>query len=100
MATPWEQYLRGIIMVYAGRDKTIDTIAWEGIREGMDDVKYASYLKDLALEAAQSSDGDVRLLGRRVLSYLAYVNEERVDLDALRMECINQILRLRAALKK
>lgn len=100
MATPYEEGLRGIIMVYAGRDKTIDTLVWEGVREGMDDVKYASYLKDLALEAAESKNGDVKLLGRRVLSYLAYVDEERAGLDALRLECINYILRLRKALNK
>ena len=87
-------------MVYAGRDQTFDTIAWEGVREGMDDVKYVSYMKTLALEAARSTDGNVKMLGRRILSRLAYLDEERYTLDTLRMECINNILRLRAALKK
>ena len=87
-------------MVYAGRDQTFDTLAWEGVREGMDDVKYVSYMKTLALEAARSTDGNVKMLGRRILSRLAYLDEERYTLDTLRMECINNILRLRAALKK
>lgn len=100
MATPYEEGLRGIVIVYAGRDDVFDTIAWEGVREGLDDVRYASYLKDLALEAAESKNGDVKLLGRRVLSFLAYVDEERAGLDALRLEFINYILRLRKALNK
>lgn len=100
VAIPYEHNLRGLIMVYAGRDQTFDTIAWEGVREGMDDVKYVSYMKTLALEAARSTDGNVKMLGRRILSRLAYLDEERYTLDTLRMECINNILRLRAALKK
>lgn len=100
MATPYEEGLRGLIMVYATRDNVIDTIAWEGIREGMDDVKYASYLKGLALEAAKSENGTVKLLGRRILSRLAYTDEERVDLDAFRLECINDIIRLQNAMNK
>jgi len=100
MAVPYEPGLRSIIMVYDGRDNTFDTLAWEGVREGLDDVKYASYLKELALEASKSQDGDVLMLGRRVLSWLAFIDDERAGLDTFRIECINYILRLRAALKK
>ncbi len=100
MAVPYEPNLRAIIMVYNGRDGIFDTIAWEGIREGMDDVKYVSYLKTLALEAAASEDGTVKLLGRRILSWLAYIDEERISMDTLRLETINNIMRLRTALKK
>jgi len=92
--------LRGIIMVYIGRGHVFDTLAWEGVREGMDDVKYASYLKTLALEACRSNDGEMIALGHRVMAFLAYNDEERAGLDAFRLECINYILRLRAGLKK
>lgn len=95
-----EYGLRGIIMVYVGRGHVFDTLAWEGVREGLDDVKYASYLKDLALEACKSKDGDVLALGRRVLAFLTYTDEVSTGLDSFRLECINHILRLRAALKK
>lgn len=95
-----EYGLRGIIMVYIGRGHVFDTLAWEGVREGLDDVRYASYLKDLALEACASKDGDVLAFGRRVMAFLAYNDEERTGLDSFRLECINYILRLREALKK
>ncbi len=100
MATPYEEFLRGLVLVYAARDTVIDTITWEGVREGFDDAKYASYLKDLALEAAACKDGNVMDLGRRTLAWLAYLDEARCGLDTFRLECISKILELRKALNK
>lgn len=100
MATPYEQFLRGLVLVYATRDSVLDTITWEGVREGFDDVKYASYLKRLALEASANKNGDVLDLGRRNLAWLAYTDEEHCTLDTFRLECINRILQLRKALNK
>lgn len=99
-AIPYEPMYRGIILVYVGREQNFDTLAWEGIREALDDVRYASYLKTLALEALKSDNGDIVLLGRRVLSFLTYSDEERDALDPFRLECINHILALRKALGK
>ena len=93
-----EPFYRGFCKVYAQKDDVLDTLAWEGIREGLDDVRYATKLKLLANEAMRSKDADARLLGRRALSYLTYADGTRADLDALRMECINYILQLRNAL--
>ncbi len=100
MATPYEEFLRGLVLVYACRDTVIDTITWEGVREGFDDAKYASYLKDLSLEAAGSKNGDVMELGRRTLAWLAYLDEARCGLDTFRLECTDKILELRKALNK
>ena len=100
MATPYEPYLRGLVIVYGTKDGVIDTLAWEGVREGVNDVRYATLAKDLALEAARSEDGDVMLLGRRVLSFIAYWDAWRADPEAFRYECVNYILKLRKALGK
>ena len=91
---------RGIILVYLGCEQVFDTLAWEGVREALDDVRYASYLKQLALEAQKNPDGDILLLGRRALGFLAYSDEEREPMNAFRLECINYILTLRKALGK
>jgi hypothetical protein len=99
MATPYESYLRNLVMVQATRDDVLDSLAWEGVREGLDDIRYATKLKQLALQAMQSKNGDIMLLGRRALSYLAYWDEKRGDLDAFRYEAINYILRMEKALK-
>lgn len=94
MAVPYEPNLRAIVSVYGAADGVIDTLAWEGMREGLDDVRYATLLKQLAAAAAKSPDGDVLMKGRRALSFLAYWDGYRDDPDAFRAECINYILEL------
>ncbi len=99
MATPYENNLRNLVTVYGTRDGVLDTLAWEGIREGLDDIRYSTLVKDLALKASRSSNGEVQLLGRRVLSFLTYWDAGHADLDAYRLECIRYILQLSNALK-
>lgn len=100
MATPYEPELRGLVIVYGTKDGVIDTLAWEGVREGMNDVRYATLTKDLAHEATRAADADTRLLGRRVLSFIAYWDAWRADPEAFRYECVNYALKLRKALEK
>ena len=99
MAVPYEPNLRSIVSVYGAADGVLDTLAWEGIREGLDDIRYATLCKQLALKAADSTDGDVMLKGRRVLSFLAYWDGYRGNPDAFRAECVNHILTLDSMLK-
>ena len=99
MAVPYEPNLRAIVCIYGAADGILDTLAWEGMREGLDDIRYATLLKQLALKAAKSEDGQVLAKGRRVLSFLAYWDGYRDDPDAFRAECINHILDLNAALQ-
>ena len=100
MATPYEPELRGLVIVYGTKDSVLSTLAWEGVREGMTDIRYATLCRQLALEAAKSNDGDTLLLGRRVLSFIAYWDAWHGDPEAFRYECINNILKLRKALGK
>jgi len=99
MAIAYESNYRGIIIVYAINDRIIDTLAWEGIREGIDDIRYATKVKQLALEAEKSKDGNVIHLGRKALGYIAYW-DTRGNPDTFRMECVNYIIELEKALKK
>jgi hypothetical protein len=99
MATPYENTLRNIVMVLGTADDVIDTLAWEGVREGLDDIRYATALRDRAREALKHPDGGRRLLGRRALGFLAYWDEQRDDLDAFRSETIRYILELDEAPK-
>ncbi len=94
MATPYEPNLRNIVMVQATSDNVLDTLAWEGVREGLDDIRYATKLRLVAGEALQSADVDVRLAARRALAFIAYWDGERDDLDAFRSETIRYILQL------
>lgn len=96
---PAESMLRGLMMVYPTRDDVLDTLAWEGLREGLDDIRYATLLKQLAAKAMKSGDGNARDAGRKALSWLAYWDETREDLAAGRLEMINYILTLETLLK-
>lgn len=98
-AIAYESNYRGIIMVYAISDRILDTLAWEGVREGLDDVRYATKLKLLAYEAEKSSDADVLHLGRRALAFITYW-DVRENADTFRMECVNYIMQLEKALNK
>ena len=95
----WD-HLKGMTysLVLGSRDGVLDTLEWEGIREGADDIRYATKLKLLATEAMKHKSGDVQLLGRRAMSYLAYFDAEREDLNAFRLETINYIIQLQNAL--
>ena len=59
---------------------------------------FAGCNRRLAERAAASDDVDVRLLGRKARLYLATLPGETMDLDAVRLEIVEKILALRAAL--
>lgn len=98
-AIAYEPNYRGIIMVYAVSDRILDTLAWEGVREGMDDVRYATKVKLLAMEAEKSGNADAMHLGRKAFAFLAYY-DVREDVNTFRMECVNFIIELEKALGK
>jgi hypothetical protein len=96
---PAESGLRGLMMVYPTKDNVIDTLAWEGIREALDDIGYATKLKQLATQALRSRNVDISYAGRKALAWLASWDETREDLAAGRLEMIASILDLDSALK-
>jgi hypothetical protein len=90
-----EEYnFRRFNMTYPTRDGVIDTIEWEGIREAVDDVRYATRLKQLANQAIATGKVEAVYAGRKALQWLAMVDEDAVDLDAARLEMINTIMKL------
>ncbi|HCN06846.1 MAG TPA: hypothetical protein DIT01_02860, partial [Lentisphaeria bacterium] len=85
---------RAVAVTYPAAERPIDTIAWEGLREAVDDVRYGTTLK-LAIAAAKEADDE----GRRKLAVAAdrFLAEFDVtgDLDAIRRRIIEYILQLR-----
>ena len=95
MAVPYEPGLRALVMVYGARDGVLDTLAWEGVREGLDDVRYTTLLRQRATALLDNSQGAAAAsMARRALSFLAYWDERRDDISAYRAECIRLILDL------
>ena len=88
-------YCYRITLVYQTRDGFIDTLPWEGVREGLDDIRYATLLKQLAERAiaeGRQKDVDKYYTGRKALQFLACLNEETCDLPEARLEMIRHIM--------
>ncbi len=87
-----------MVFAYGCGNGVIDTIQWEGFREGIDDIRYATLMTSLAREAAKSTDLKTRYAGTTALHYLAGFNRESADLDVCRMEMTRHIIDLRQRL--
>ena len=89
-----------MVLTYSCYDGIIDTLGWEGYREGIDDIRYATLLKTLALEANKSKNMDIGYAGRAALYFLSNLDAESVDQDLVRIEMIRHIQILRKLLGK
>ena len=97
---PDEAELRGLMLVYPAHNAILGTLAYEGVREGMDDVRYGTLLKRLVAEARPSKNIDAVYAARAASTWLAQTDMERGDLDYLRRETVRRILDLMKKLGK
>ena len=86
---------RPMVFAYGQYKGVIDTIQWEGFREGVDDIRYATVLVTLARQAAKSANVDARYAGNKALQYLAAFRKDSDDLNTCRREMIRYIQELR-----
>ena len=89
-----------MVFAYGTADGVIDTLQWEGFREGVDDIRYATLMMSLAREAEASADIAVRHLAGKAKLFLARFEKKTGDLNAARGEMVRFIEALRAALGK
>lgn len=85
---------RDFMMAYPTVNGVIDTIQWEGYREGMDDIRYATTLKLEIEKAKKSADTKIKKEALSAEKWLSELDVNR-DLDTIRLEIINYILKLR-----
>ena len=97
----WNEFIpspdgyRSFGLVYPAYEELIGTVAFEALREGMDDVRYLSLLKLRAEAALRSADPQTVLLGKRHLAWMDSRDPERVGpLDAFRLELARRICEL------
>ena len=79
--------------VYPTVDGVIGTIAWEGFREGVDDVKYATTLQQAIQKANRSPNEAAKRTARAAQQYLDRMNLDG-NLDAVRARIIHFIREL------
>jgi hypothetical protein len=84
-------HYRDHVFAYPTADGVVDTIEWEGFREGVDDVRYLSTLLKAIEEARRSYNPDAAAAE----SWLEQLDPSG-DLDRVRGEVINWILKLRS----
>ena len=64
-----------MVFVYGMADGVIDTLQWEGFREGVDDIRYATLLHGLAVKAAASTNLDTIYAGAEALQWFRAVRQ-------------------------
>jgi hypothetical protein len=79
---------------YPTVDGVIDTIAWEGYREGVDDMRYLTKLQQLIASANASGDPGLITIANQATAYLDTIDASHDDLDAARSTMIDYILQL------
>ncbi len=80
---------------YPTKNGVIDTLAWEGFREGVDDVRYIATLEYLVAMAKDSPEGWFREKAEIAEKFLRDLKERDLDnMKRIRSEIINEILRL------
>ena len=99
IGNPWNDFdsddYRDFNFTYPTVDGVIDTIQWEGYREGADDVRYLTTLEEAIKQAKQSGDESKITIATEAEQYLANLDIDR-DLDTIRSEMIDYILELQA----
>ena len=89
---------RPMVFAYGIHGGVLDTLQWEGFREGIDDIRYATLLMRLADDATRSPEVGVQQEGRLAMQYFAGLPRESANLDTCRLEMIDRILHLRKLL--
>lgn len=84
---------RDLTFTYPTLEQPIDTLQWEGFREGVDDLRYLNTLQRL-VAAASGAAADA---ARAWLTELRGAVIARLDLDAVRREMTEHILALRGS---
>ena len=101
-ANVWNDFQGGAFrqfnLVYPTADGVIDTISWEGFREGIDDVRYATKLKQEADLAIKSGKVKAMHTAKKALMWLELFDAKKGDLTAARQEMIEYILKIQAAM--
>ncbi len=95
---PWNDFhgdaFRKFNLVHIVRGGVIDTLAWEGFREGIDDIRYATKLKQVAAEAIESGRLPAMHTAKKALMWMELFDDKSIDLNEVRMEMISYILKI------
>ena len=93
----FDQSARELSFAYPTIDGVIDTVVWEGYREGIDDVRYLTTLTKAIKIAKRSTDDKVNKIAVDAEGYLETLEVEQRNLDTIRREMIDYLLKLQGS---
>ena len=103
---PWNDWTtvdhRSRTMIYPTKSGFVSTLAWEGVRDAIIDVRYLSSVRQLA-DAVRYAGMDFARLdleGRKASSWLDLIQTNKANLDTVRLDAIAWIDRLQLMLSK
>ncbi len=82
---------RDHVFAYPTMNGVVDTIEWEGFREGVDDVRYATTLEKAIAQAAPKKPA----LAQQAQAWLKSTDLSAGDLDQTRAQMVDWIVKLR-----
>lgn len=93
---PYDLY-KPMTLAYPTREGLVDTLAWEGFREAVDDIRYATKFMQEAERCKESTNLETRYLGRQAMMWWTDQKATEVNLNTLRNEMISYIMKMRDA---
>jgi hypothetical protein len=102
MGRPWDDFDfakdRVLAFTYPTVDGVVDTLQWEAVREGVDDVRYVTTLRKAIAAAKQQKRPHGVALAAEAEKWLAGADIEG-DLQKLRLEIAMWIIKINEALR-
>ena len=97
--TPWNDFdcdaYRDHNVAYPTVDGVVGTLALDGLREGKDDVRYATLLRMEIDTALAGEDDKAKAIAGEAAEWLEGLDPSTVDLDEARAGMVERLLRLR-----
>ena len=97
---PYGAQYKNFCIVYPTADGVLDTIAWESLREGFDDIRYLTLLRRIARKAIASGNPVFVAAGKTAVGWAESIEPERVSPVSVRAGCVERILSLAKLLKR
>jgi hypothetical protein len=99
MDSPWNDFAdnsyRAHNLAYPTMNGVVGTLALEGFREGVDDVRYATVLRQEIEKVQRNGTPEAQAEAAKALEWLEGLDPQQADLDAVRQSMVQHILALR-----
>jgi hypothetical protein len=103
MLTAWNDFalnsdiMKQLMMVYPTAEGIIDTLQWEGYREGVNDIRYISTLERLCNKAEDKNDAVIEAENFLKNLKKGDIVKDKVNMNDLRKQIIKHITKIIAS---